>query len=134
MALEALVCFASKNPGVDPENYNGQMEAMRSDQSRSFRGWCRVKEAAVQADRIGVTDDDLLAASVDTRITLTLVQEEGGAPYYAVRYLAGQYYPTEFRHGVATVIEYATHHRLKILRCAFEETVRKDRTEANSNV
>jgi hypothetical protein len=132
MALEALVCFASKNPGVDPENYNGQMEAMRSDQSRSFRGWCRVKEAAVQADRVGVTDDDLLAASADSRITLTLVQEEGGAPYYAVSYLPGQYYPTEFRHGAATVIEYATHRRVTILRSAFEEMARKDRTEIES--
>jgi hypothetical protein len=100
------------------------MQALRQDQTRSFRGWCRVKEAARVADRVGVTDRDLLEAARDTRITIAEVREADGTTRFGVHYTAGQYFPTEFRHAVALVIETATNRRLTILRVTHAEAAK----------
>jgi hypothetical protein len=79
-----------------------------------------VKEAARVAAEVGVNNADLLvfANRESGRVVLT---EKAVAGEYEVSYVAGQYYPTEFRHAAANVIEAATQRRLTVLRLSYDQ-------------
>lgn len=113
-ALVVLVALAAQNPGLEWDNYGGgsftpehhraSLAAYRSDARRCQAGMAAVRDAVCGMNWLDMTDDDFLAACADSgRVELTR-RDDGSI---AAHYCAGQYYPTEYRHAIARVIERA---------------------------
>lgn len=108
-ALVALVSLAAENPGLEWCNYatgdhRASLAAYRGDARTCQRGLAAVRKAVQGMRYVGATDADYFAACADGgRVELT--RRDDGA--VSAHYCAGQYYPTEYRHAIARVIERA---------------------------
>lgn len=108
-ALVALVALAAENPGLEWGNY---ATGDRAASLRAYRGDARTCQAGLRAVRdavrslrfLPITDADVLAACAGGGRVECRARADGG---FAAYYLAGQYYPTEYRHAVARAIDRA---------------------------
>lgn len=118
-ALVALVDYAAQNPGLeygnygDPVSYNAESRSIRKD-------WARVCEAVQEAARAGVGDKEVIEAAPQAfsgRLTwkVKFNPDSSTNPAFAGSwdYCTGQYWPTEYRKAVASVLERATHSLLQ---------------------
>lgn len=103
LTLELAAAFAAQNPGFDPANYGGHVAGYRADSRRAQRGLRDCREAMRLCLAAGVNDGDMIEASRGERFEIT-GDAAGG---YSAHYTAGQYWCTEFRFGVARVLEQA---------------------------
>ena len=108
-AARALVCYAAQNPGLEYGNYASgwnDTDGRRAyfAESRYITKDChRVRNAVRRL--YGVTNDEIIEAcrrAFSGRVTME--QTEKG---WRVDYCTGQYWPTEYRKTVASVLEYA---------------------------
>jgi hypothetical protein len=109
----ALIDFAAQNPGLDFANYGNH--AVYGSEARSISAdWRRVKAALMECAVEGVTDADVIAEAPHAfsgRLTWCAKQHTpattGEGYVGGWNYCTGQYFPTEYRKAVATVLEYA---------------------------
>lgn len=99
--VHALVNFASTRPGFNFADY-GDVAAYRADSRAATRDLRAVRELASVASYL-VTDEEVIEAARNSRVTLESYSGEHGAGY-RVSYCTGQYYPTEYRAAVARVL------------------------------
>lgn len=111
-ALVALVDYAAQNPGLDYRNY-GEPTSYNAE-SRSIRkDWVRVCEAVQEAARAGVGDKEIIEAAPQAFSGRLVWVIPGPNVLGEWQYCTGQYWPTEYRKAVASVIERATHSLLQ---------------------
>ena len=107
--LHALIEFASKRPALDFANY-GDIRLYRAD-SRSITKDLHAVRALAAVARYACTERELLDATRGTRVDVDWAPETIDGPCaYRISYTAGQYYPVEYRAGVARVIASAIWH------------------------
>lgn len=106
-AVYALSEFAARRPKFDFANY-GDVKPYRADVRGATRDLHAVREL-VRVARYLCTDDEILVAARNSRVTLEPFANDNGAGY-RVSYCAGQYYPVEYRAGVARVLATAIWH------------------------
>ena len=108
-AARALVCYAAQHPGLEYGNYasgwndTDGRRAYFAESHQITKHWHRVRNAV--RSLYGVTNDEIIEAcrrAFSGR--LTMEQTEKG---WRVDYCSGQYWPTEYRKAVASVLEYA---------------------------
>lgn len=100
--IHTLIAFANTRPGLDFANYGGDVRAYRADARGITRDLHAVRELASIA-RYVCSDQDVLQAANGGRVEITPYADDNGAGY-RVSYCAGQYYPVEYRAGVARVL------------------------------
>ena len=107
---QVLVCYASQNPGLDYRDYasgwndaNGR-RAYFQESRQITKDWHRVCNA-IRSCEHGVTDADVIEAC--QRAFSGRLQMEKHGNGYRVDYCTGQYWPTEYRKAVASVLESA---------------------------
>lgn len=98
--LDNLEAFLNQRPGLEPDNYGGDIRLYRQD----YREHChrplqdgRKLIAAVRW-RESITGDDLIKAARGAFSGRLEVSPE------RIDYMPGQYGPTEFRHAVCSVL------------------------------
>lgn len=121
--LHALVDFASQRPSLDFANY-GDARAYRAE-SRSITKDLHAVRALAAVARYACTPYELAAAARGTRVEITPYSDDSGAGW-RVHYTAGQYYPVEYRAGVARVLASA-------IWCAFAREI-GDRPDACAQI
>jgi len=99
--LHALVDFASKRPSLDFANY-GDVSLYRTE-SRSITKDLHAVRALAAVARYACTDDEIIDAARGTRVEITPFSDDSGAGWRII-YTTGQYYPVEYRAGVARVL------------------------------
>jgi hypothetical protein len=99
--LQSLLNFASKRPSLEFANY-GNVRAYRAD-SRGITKDLHAVRALASVARYACTNEEILAAARSTRVTIEPFTDDNGAGW-RVSYTAGQYYPVEYRAGVAIVL------------------------------
>lgn len=97
-ATATLYTFANTRPGFDLGNYDSYA-SYRSDYSRTLTHLHDARTLLALIARLSIADDDLIAASVGERLTLT--RRDDGA--IIADYTTGQYYPVEYRAAVCRV-------------------------------
>lgn len=100
-AVHALVDFANTRPGLDFANY-GDVNLYRAESRSITRDLHAVRELASVA-RYMCTDQEILDAARNSRVEIESFSDDNGAGY-RVSYCTGQYYPVEYRAGVARVL------------------------------
>lgn len=108
-ALVALIEFAAQNPGLEYGNY-GEPTSYRAELRSIGNDWKRVKKAIAEAAEAGVGDREIIEAApraFSGRLTVNF--QKDGKTFGYWDYCTGQYWPTEYRKAVASVIEAATH-------------------------
>lgn len=107
-ALIVLACLAAENPGLEWGNYAtsnraASLSAYRGDARTCTQGLAAVRAALKACRWHAVTDQDVIEAAGNGRVEVKR-RDDGRI---AAHYCAGQYYPTEYRHAIARVIERA---------------------------
>jgi hypothetical protein len=97
--LAALTAYARQRPGFDPRNY-GDRASYDADRRTSLRQLHDVERLASAVAWRSIGPDALIQAARGTRVGIT----EDGVGGVRVDYCAGQYFPTEYRAGVARVL------------------------------
>ena len=94
--LDALYTFCQTRPGFDPANYS-DAPSFRSDMRTATQqlGDARLLLRQIEL-RDSITAEDLLDAARGGRLDVTATGDS-----VQVHFTAGQYWPTEFRAGVA---------------------------------
>jgi hypothetical protein len=103
-AVHALIDFANTRPGLDFANY-GDITYYRQDARNITRDLHCVRELSSVA-RYLCTDQEILDAARSSRVEIKSFSDDNGAGY-RVSYTPGQYYPVEYRAGVARVLSSA---------------------------
>ena len=94
--LAALYTFINKRPRFDPANY-GDRSSYQSDVRRATQQLNDARLLLRQIElRDSITADDLLEAARGGRLDVTVIGDN-----VQVDYTTGQYWPTEYRAGVA---------------------------------
>ena len=103
--LDALRVFISQRPGLDFGNY-GDVSAYRSE-SRSITKDKHHAQALLSAVawRDSITADDIIAASRHAFSGRLTIEELPAG--FSIRYCTGQYFPTEYRAAVCSVLSSA---------------------------
>lgn len=99
-AMSLLIDYAAQNPGLEFGNY-GDVKPYRAELRSIGADWRRVCIALDECGTLGVTDESIIEASKHAfsgRLTWSGDHWD---------YCAGQYWPTEYRAAVASVLEYA---------------------------
>lgn len=112
-AICALVDYAAQNPGLDLRNYGDDRAAYRSEARAIQKDWHRVKLALCDCADLGITDADVIKTAPSAfagRLEWTTAHgsaDASGVVWPRWEYMTGQYWPTEYRKAVATVLETA---------------------------
>lgn len=94
--LDALYTFCQKRPGFEYGNYS-DAPSYRADVRRATRQLNDARRLLRQIElRDSITADDLLDAAKGGRLDVTVIGDS-----VRVDYTCGQYWPTEYRAGVA---------------------------------
>ena len=110
LGLRMLAAYAAKRPGLDIRDYchgwnDKEGRAVYLSEARSIStDFQRVRVAVLAAYSSGVTDDDLIECSKGERLTLERV-----GTVLMLDYCVGQYWPTEYRAAVATLLQRAAY-------------------------
>ena len=110
LGLRMLAAYAAKRPGLEYRDYcsgwnDPHGRAAYFSESRSITAdFQRVRVAVIAAYSSGVTDDDLIECSRGERLT---IERDGDA--LKLDYCVGQYWPTEYRAAVATLLQRAAY-------------------------
>lgn len=107
-AINALIDFAAQNSGIEFGNY-GDRKLYAAEVRTITQDWKRVTTALLIADKEGVTDSDVIAEAPHAfsgRLEWQPVSAES-TMQTKWSYCPGQYFPTEYRKAVATLLEYA---------------------------
>jgi hypothetical protein len=101
-AVHALLQFANSRPGLDFANY-GDVRAYRSDARAITRDLHAVRELASVARYLCTNEEILDVAQHNGRVEIEPYAGDDGAGW-RISYCPGQYYPVEYRAGVARVL------------------------------
>jgi hypothetical protein len=101
-AIAKLIDYAAQNPGLEFGNY-GEVKAYRAELRSITADWRRVCIALEECAALGVTDKIVIEAAK---------RAYSGRLEWKIdkwHYCTGQYWPTEYRAAVASVLETAAH-------------------------
>ena len=94
--IAALYTFCQKKPGFDPANY-GDAASYRADTRRATQQLSDARRLLREIElRDSITAQDLLDAARSGRLDVTTTGDS-----VRIDYTCGQYWPTEYRAGVA---------------------------------
>ena len=97
--IDALSTFIAQRPGLDFANY-GDVSAYRSELRSIVKDLHHARELLqAVAHRDSITADDIIAAAQGGRLTI-----EPTARGFRIDYTTGQYFPTEYRRAVASLL------------------------------
>lgn len=103
--LRALEMFAQQRPGIDPRNY-GNWSDYRSESRRVTQDLHDFRVILTAVERSKITAAEILAATRAYSGRLEII-----APLtpdrFEIRYCTGQYFPTEYRRAVCSVLAQA---------------------------
>ena len=100
--IKLAAVYAGQRPGFDPCDYGGNASGYRSDSRRALKGLQACREAFRAAYYADVTDLDMMEASRGQRFSIEYREN-----LMRAEYTTGQYWPTEYRWGVAETVSRA---------------------------
>jgi hypothetical protein len=121
--LQCLTAFVNSRPGLEFANY-GDVSAYRAELRQITKDRTHALELLAQVSwRESIDADALIRASQSAfsgRLTIKLVGES-----IVIDYCAGQYYPTEYRRAVCSVLASALWDYWRANGCATGDDIRK---------
>jgi len=97
--IDALSTFIHQRPGLEFGNY-GDISSYRSEMRSITKDLHHARELLqAVAWRDNITADDIIAATQGGRLTI-----EPTARGFRINYTTGQYFPTEYRRAVASLL------------------------------
>ena len=123
--LQALTAFVNSRPGLDFGNY-GDVSAYRSEMRSITKDRAQALELlSAVAWRESITAETLIDAakhSFSGRLSIGLNDENNGV---RIEYCTGQYYPTEYRRAVCSVLSSVLWHYFRANGADTGDAIRK---------